>query len=121
MRGISVHHSAEDAYLPLNRKTKGAAAANYFFHLQALKDITGVVALNSCDIVTRPSAGGAFQHILHSLAGASSSSSSFPDEGAFPMHEDVQASSLSPTEQIPLSTKRVLCSQKCAWSARNWL
>jgi phage major head subunit gpT-like protein len=68
---------------------------------QALKDITGVVALNSCDIVTRPSAGGAFQHILHSLAGASSSSSSFPDEGAFPMHEDVQASSLSPTEQIP--------------------
>jgi phage major head subunit gpT-like protein len=29
-----------------------------------LKEVTSVVALNSCDIVTRPSAGGAFQHIL---------------------------------------------------------
>ena len=29
-----------------------------------LKEVTNVVALNSCDIVTRPSAGGAFQHIL---------------------------------------------------------
>jgi phage major head subunit gpT-like protein len=31
---------------------------------RALKEVTEVVALNSCDIVTRPSAGGAFQHIL---------------------------------------------------------
>jgi phage major head subunit gpT-like protein len=31
---------------------------------RALKEVTAVVALNSCDIVTRPSAGGAFQHIL---------------------------------------------------------
>ncbi|HEX6771737.1 MAG TPA: Mu-like prophage major head subunit gpT family protein, partial [Acidobacteriaceae bacterium] len=29
-----------------------------------LKEVTGVLALNSCDIVTRPSAGGAFRHIL---------------------------------------------------------
>lgn len=29
------------------------------------KDVTSVVSLNSCDIVTRPSAGGAFQRILH--------------------------------------------------------
>src|SRR5579875_204042 len=31
---------------------------------QRLKEVTSVMALNSCDIVTRPSAGGAFQHIL---------------------------------------------------------
>ncbi len=31
---------------------------------ERLKEVTSVVALNSCDIVTRPSAGGAFQHIL---------------------------------------------------------
>jgi hypothetical protein len=29
------------------------------------KEVTRVVALNSCDIVTRPSAGGSFQRILH--------------------------------------------------------
>lgn len=30
------------------------------------KHVTSVVSLNSCDIVTRPSAGGAFRRILHS-------------------------------------------------------
>src|SRR5947209_6503157 len=30
------------------------------------KDVTAVVSLNSCDVVTRPSAGGAFRRILHS-------------------------------------------------------
>lgn len=30
------------------------------------REVTGVVSLNSCDIVTRPSAGGAFRRILHS-------------------------------------------------------
>ncbi len=30
-----------------------------------LQEVTNVLALNSCDIVTRPSAGGVFQHILH--------------------------------------------------------
>ncbi len=29
------------------------------------KDVTRVLSLNSCDIVTRPSAGGSFQRILH--------------------------------------------------------
>ncbi|MBV9228014.1 MAG: hypothetical protein JOZ18_01785, partial [Chloroflexi bacterium] len=29
------------------------------------KEVTSVVALNSCDIVTRPSAGGTFRRILH--------------------------------------------------------
>ncbi len=30
-----------------------------------LQEVTTVLALNSCDVVTRPSAGGVFQHILH--------------------------------------------------------
>ncbi len=30
-----------------------------------LQEVTGVMALNSCDVVTKPSAGGLFQHILH--------------------------------------------------------
>lgn len=66
---------------------------------QALKEVTGVLALNSCDIVTRPSAGGAFQHILHGLdAGAGDPPSTFPHEGAFPMHDELQAQSTPPVE-----------------------
>ncbi len=34
-----------------------------------VKEVTGVISLNSCDIVTRPSAGGAFRRILHSEQG----------------------------------------------------
>src|SRR5579883_600202 len=60
---------------------------------QALKEVTSVLSLNSCDIVTRPSAGGAFQHILHHL-----DHETFPHEGAFPMHEELQAEATSPTE-----------------------
>lgn len=63
---------------------------------QTLKDVTGVVALNSCDIVTRPSAGGAFQHILHNLD--HEFPPPIPQEGAFPMHEELQTGNLSPTE-----------------------
>lgn len=58
---------------------------------QTLRDVTGVVALNSCDIVTRPSAGGAFQHILHSLPAASNP----------PLF---QKGSFSMSEETPLST-----------------
>jgi phage major head subunit gpT-like protein len=64
---------------------------------QALKEVTSVLALNSCDIVTRPSAGGAFQHILHSLASETSSPQILPQEGAFPMNE--QANNLFTAEQ----------------------
>ena len=35
----------------------------------ATKQVTGIRAINSCDIVTRPSAGGSFQRILHSEQG----------------------------------------------------
>jgi hypothetical protein len=33
---------------------------------QEIKEVTQVLSLNSCDIVTRPSAGGSFRRILHS-------------------------------------------------------
>jgi hypothetical protein len=68
------------------------------------KDVTSVVSLNSCDVVTRPSAGGAFRRILH-------------DEGDSPVHPtttlaagiqvlpgstpaSTDGTQLSPTEQI---------------------
>lgn len=63
---------------------------------RTLKDVTGVLALNSCDIVTRPSAGGAFQHILHSLTDVSSPS--FPIEGALPMQEELQTDNFFTSE-----------------------
>ncbi len=53
---------------------------------QSLKEVTRVLSLNSCDIVTRPSAGGAFQHILQS-AGTSSTPQLVTPKGAFLMNE----------------------------------
>ncbi len=35
------------------------------------KEVTSVAALNSCDVVTRPSAGGTFRRILHSIQSSS--------------------------------------------------
>ncbi|HEY4384746.1 MAG TPA: hypothetical protein VGN34_09765, partial [Ktedonobacteraceae bacterium] len=43
------------------------------------KEVTQVVALNSCDIVTRPSAGGSFRRILHHDASMQMTSSQ-PDK-----------------------------------------
>ncbi len=58
---------------------------------RVLKEVTGVLALNSCDIVTRPSAGGAFQHILHSIERETTDpQSTIPHEGAFLMHDELQ-------------------------------
>ncbi|HTK10598.1 MAG TPA: hypothetical protein VL485_25725, partial [Ktedonobacteraceae bacterium] len=45
------------------------------------KAVTQVVALNSCDIVTRPSAGGSFRRILHHDASTQTTSSQ-PDKHA---------------------------------------
>lgn len=46
------------------------------------KDVTGILSLNSCDIVTRPSAGGAFQRILHSDSAVDTAGShSLPQQG----------------------------------------
>ncbi|MBV9614694.1 MAG: hypothetical protein JO031_04455, partial [Ktedonobacteraceae bacterium] len=50
------------------------------------KEVISVAALNSCDVVTRPSAGGAFRRILHSVQSSSSQG-------------DAHASSLLETQQ----------------------
>jgi hypothetical protein len=71
---------------------------------QTLKDVTGVIALNSCDIVTRPSAGGAFQHILHSLndeAPPSLPATPLPTKGVFPMQEESQTNKPFSSENAP--------------------
>ncbi len=54
--------------------------------VQSLKEVTGVLALNSCDVVTRPSAGGSFQRVLQ----AQMLSGETPDEGAMFMNEQQQ-------------------------------
>jgi phage major head subunit gpT-like protein len=42
------------------------------------KEVTSIAALNSCDVVTRPSAGGAFRRILHSTQSSSSAGAAHP-------------------------------------------
>ncbi len=42
------------------------------------KEVTSVAALNSCDVVTRPSAGGAFRRILHSVQPSSDTHTTSP-------------------------------------------
>ena len=56
------------------------------------REITQILALNSCDIVTRPSAGGAIQHILHSLSQGDS-----PMEPTTHEPEEPQASNMAST------------------------
>ncbi len=56
---------------------------------QPLKEVTGVLALNSCDVVTRPSAGGSFQRMLQAQM-MSMMSGATPDEGAMLMNEQQQ-------------------------------
>jgi len=59
---------------------------------QSLKEVTGVLALNSCDVVTRPSAGGSFQRVLqaHMMSMMSEMYGTTPDEGAMLMNEQQQ-------------------------------
>ncbi len=42
------------------------------------KEVTSVAALNSCDVVTRPSAGGSFRRILHSLQSSQGDAHALP-------------------------------------------
>jgi len=44
------------------------------------KDITQIIALNSCDVVTRPSAGGAFKRILHHETNDQGDTNDMPEE-----------------------------------------
>jgi hypothetical protein len=75
-----------------------------------LQEVTGVLALNSCDIVTKPSAGGVFQHILHGMeAGQQKDSLYHPITGG-PMEqvtvtgaeEDVAAQLIAPEQSAPI-------------------
>ena len=43
-----------------------------------VKEVTHVLSLNSCDVVTRPSAGGAFRRILHDVSSIPSIISTIP-------------------------------------------
>jgi len=64
--------------------------------------VTSVVALNSCDVVTRPSAGGAFRRILHSAGTPSThgdtTCTSTIQEGDFPPMTETN-SALSPSSE----------------------
>ncbi|HLH61667.1 MAG TPA: Mu-like prophage major head subunit gpT family protein [Ktedonobacteraceae bacterium] len=65
-----------------------------------LKEVTRVLSLNSCDIVTRPSAGGAFQHILQSIT-TSSTPHLFTPQGAILMNELQDITSAVATDNMP--------------------
>ncbi|GHO47986.1 Mu-like prophage major head subunit gpT family protein [Ktedonospora formicarum] len=54
------------------------------------REITAIHALNSCDVVTRPSAGGGIRHILHH-----DSTSTMPNGGSSPMAEQQSNDELS--------------------------
>src|SRR5579884_2318703 len=61
------------------------------------KDVTHVVSLNSCDVVTRPSAGGAFRRILHDEGDSPVHPTTTPAAGSTPASPD--GTRLSPAEQ----------------------
>ncbi|GHO56779.1 hypothetical protein [Ktedonobacter robiniae] len=78
------------------------------------KEISAIHTLNSCDVVTRPSAGGAFRRILH----AESSLSSLP-EGEHPMAEqhNTQTSEITSSPSItpidaPITSTPAIATQK---------
>jgi hypothetical protein len=83
------------------RSASGLSPGERAGQARMLKDVTGVVALNSCDIVTRPSAGGGFQHILHHLP--EKRPLQFTPQGASLMQqEDLQADSPASLENAGL-------------------
>ncbi len=66
------------------------------------KDVTRVLSLNSCDVVTRPSAGGSFQRILHSDpdgAIAQPRSSGVSGSHFKPLHSHQQGASMDPKDK----------------------
>lgn len=74
------------------------------------KEVTGILSLNSCDIVTRPSAGGSFRRILHSA------SPSLPPQGASTlMTEPLNTSQLDEQAQpegVPQEAQRLIEQQQ---------
>src|SRR5436853_4684390 len=72
------------------------------------KDVTHVVSLNSCDVVTRPSAGGAFRRILHDEG--DSPVDTLPDEKA---STPESVATPTPSEQ-PARTAQIIEQQTSA-------
>jgi len=62
-----------------------------------VREVTSIVALNSCDVVTKPSAGGAFRRILHSADQQSSQgdiqriSTQYKQQGDLPLMTDTNS------------------------------
>jgi len=71
-------------------------ASNTGTSTQPLKEVTGVLALNSCDVVTRPGTGGSFQRVLQAQM-QSMLAGTMPDEGAMLMNEQQQLEEMQDT------------------------
>ncbi len=73
-----------------------------------LKDVTRIVSLNSCDIVTRPSAGGTFQRLLHSLSSQQGDNSPMNEpstpQATTPIQENQTTDAQRLTEQQQLNS-----------------
>ncbi len=67
-----------------------------FNQAMGAKEVTRVVALNSCDVVTRPSAGGAFQRILQHNNSRKGDNKNMPPEV---QTQETQQQSTPPAEQ----------------------
>lgn len=75
------------------------------------RDVTSVISLNSCDVVTKPSAGGAFKRILHSASAPFSSESTssisplLPTQGVTQTMSDIPHASNEALTSVPLDAK----------------
>jgi superfamily II RNA helicase len=72
-----------------------------FNQAMGAKEVTRVVSLNSCDIVTRPSAGGSFQRILHHNNNTRKGDIHMPPEVT---QEKTQQQNTTPAEQQQQNT-----------------
>jgi hypothetical protein len=74
------------------------------------REVTHILALNSCDIVTRPSAGGTFRRILHSHPPIS-----FSEGELSPMNtssQDSQSTSIQEVQSTPSGTETSVSEQQ---------
>ncbi len=65
----------------------------------ATRDVTRILSLNSCDIVTRPSAGGSLQRILHHTSNKGDSSRTMDQKDKKGAAAQVADPPVTPTEQ----------------------
>ncbi len=73
------------------------------------KVVTEVVALNSCDIVTRPSAGGAFRRILHSISPHSQGATLMEQS---PLDTEAASTTPPPSQEQPAEGETTLNEQR---------